>query len=214
MLALSVDQQTALAQRAVMRRFFIWFDARNIITGDPEPVGFWDDVGDIEHSGRVYHGSGSVIQVSTLSAKGDMSIPGLQLTLSGIDPNSIALVRGESIAQVPVEVLLGIFDVGNHALVGSLFTYFTGFVDDCDIRTPEGGGTSTIIFTCESTSRALTIKRTATRSQACAQERDPTDTFYNDTAAQRDKPLYFGRKAPVEASTMNRAASLARGGPG
>lgn len=198
MLALTVEQQTALAQRAVMRRFFIWFSARNIVTGDPEPVGFWDDVGDIEHGGRVYHGSGSVIQISTLSAKGNLSIPGLQLTLSGIDPNSIALVRGESIAQVPVEVLIGIFDVADHELIGGLFPYFTGFVDDCDIHTPEGGGSSTIVFTCESTSRALTIKRTATRSQASHKERDATDTFYDDTAAQREKPLYFGRKAPID----------------
>lgn len=196
MLALTGPQRTALEDRVVMRRIFIWCDARDPDTGDPSPAGFWDDVGDVTVDGRVYHGSGSVISISSLSAKGDLTIPGLQITLSGIDSEANLLVRGKSMAQAPIEVKLGIFDPASHTLIGSLFSHFTGFVDDCDIRTPEAGGTSEIVFTCESTSRALTVKRTSTRSQSTQHDRDPDDAFYDYTGAQRGKPLYFGMPTP------------------
>jgi hypothetical protein len=203
MLALTSAQSDALRGRAVMRRNFIWVEARNPTSGGPDPVGFWNDVGTVEHSGRIYHGSGNVISISTMNLKGDLTIPGLTISLSGIAPEVAALVRGEVIAQAPVEVLLGIFDVAAKAVIAPLIKRFDGFVDDVTIRTPEAGGPSTIELICESSARALTIKRTGTRSQSTQHERNPQDDFYMHTGEQREKPLYFGRKAPTDAARDN-----------
>lgn len=199
---LTVNQIAALASGRVMRRMFIYFSAHS--------VGFWDDIGDVELNGRIYHGSGSVIQIGSVAAKGDMTIPGIQIILSGVDTTSVGLVRGEEIAQTPVEVSVGIFNPSTHAVIDSLVPIFTGFVDNCEIETPASGGDSSITFTCESTSRALTAARTSTRSHATEIERDPTDTFYLDTGAQR-KPVYFGRKAPID--RVPRRTRDSSGGP-
>ncbi|MBN8959326.1 MAG: hypothetical protein J0H17_22670 [Rhizobiales bacterium] len=203
MLALSTEQRAALAGRAVMRRIFIWCDARDPVTGDPAPAGFWNDAHPVTLGSRTYHASGSIITVSSLGAKGDMTIPGLQVTLSGIDSAANNLVRGESVGQAPIEVHLGIFDVATKTIIGDLVPFFIGFVDDVDIQTPEAGGNSTITLTCESTSRALTKKGTATRSPGFSHARDAADDFYNYTAAQRTKPLYFGRKDPKPQGAYN-----------
>lgn len=196
MIALSSEQQEALASRHVMRRFFIWCEARDPDSGLPDPAGFWDDVGDITFAGRTYHGSGSVISIGVLGAKGDMTIPGLEIVLSGIDDPSNVVVRGKAIAQAPISVHVGIFDPANHTLIGSLVPYFVGFIDDCTIRTPEAGGNGQIVFTCESASRALTRTSELTRSHASEAERDSSDDFYKYANLAREVPVYFGRKAP------------------
>lgn len=192
MLALTSEQQEALAQRVVMRRDFIWCVARDPDTGDPVPVGFWNDIGTVEIAGRTYVGSGPIIQIGTLSAKGDASIPGLTVTLSGLKAEVAALIRGEVVGQAPIEVLLGIFDVESRLIIPPLIPRFSGFIDDIDINT-DPGGAATVVLTCESTSRALTRKSTVTRSDASSRPRDPNDGFYKYTGAQRTKPLFFGR---------------------
>jgi hypothetical protein len=195
MLDLSTDQQAALAARSVMRRFFIWVDALDL-DGTPDPAGFWDDVGTIDHDLRTYYGSGGLIQISTLAAKSDMSIPGLSVTLSGISLEANDLVRARLLAQRPISVSMGIFDPADHALIGSLIPRFVGKIDDIEIATPEAGGKNIITLTCESTSRALTIKRTDTRSQSTLSQRRANDGFYNFTAGQATKAIYFGRQGP------------------
>jgi hypothetical protein len=193
MLNLTSDQQTALQQRSVMRRFFIWCDAVDL-DGSPDPAGFWDDVGTIDLDARTYYGSGALIQISSLSAKSDMSIPGLVVTLSGILLEANDIVRARRLGQCPIEVSMGIFDPSDHALIGPLIPRFVGKIDDIEITTPQAGGKNTITMTCESSSRALTIKRTETRSQASLSQRLSNDGFYNYTAGQAVKTLYFGRK--------------------
>lgn len=191
MLALTNDQRTALAQRHVMRRFFIWFDALDE-NGDPDPVGFWDDVGTVELDSRVYTGSGNVISVETLNATGDLSIPGLKIVLSNIETAALSLVRGYTIAQRPVTVSLGIYNITTRALITPIYTFFRGFVDDIDVDIPKSGERSSVTLICESVSRALTVKSVDTRSAASCARRAPADKFYDWTAGQADRVIYFG----------------------
>lgn len=199
MLTLTADQRTALRQRQVVRRLFVWCEARDPETGDPAPAGYWNDVGDVVNSGRTYHGAGSVISVASLGVKGDFTIPSLTVTLLGLDAQANTMLRGSSIAQAPIEVKIGLFNPDTRVLLPPLFNYFVGLVDDVAFPTPEEGGDSVINLICRSTSRTLTLKRTATRSLATSIERDAADQFYAYAGVQR-RPLYFGRKAPAGAS--------------
>lgn len=194
MLDLSTAQREALASGRVMRALFLWCDALDPDTGDPSPAGFWTGAGPIEVGGRTYHGSGTLIRPEPLSAVSDMSIQGLKVTVSGLAPETNALVRGSTVGQRPIELHTGIFDPQTHALIGDLIPRFIGIVDDVEIVTPEAGGEGGIALICESHARALTIKRTDTRSSASQHQRDPDDDFYKYTGAQRAKPIYFGRK--------------------
>lgn len=192
MIALTGPQQAALALGHVQRRIFVWCNALTS-GGAPDPVGFWNDVGTVVHGGRTYHGSGSLVQVQALASSSDMSIPGLRVVLSGLPPEVAVLVRGSIVGQRPIEVLVGIFDVANHALIGGLVPRFIGVVDDVEITTPAAGGDATVSLTCESTSRALTISRTGTRSNSTQHERDATDDFYQYTSLIRERRVLFGR---------------------
>lgn len=196
MLNLTTPQREALAGRHVKRRLFIWVESRTP-EGDPDPVGFYDDVGDIIYLGRTYHGSGNVIEVGTVSARSDMSVPVMVLTLSGVEEAALVLVKGTVIEQAPITVQVGLFNPTTRQIIPPLLPHFKGFVDNARITTPEVGGESRMEITCESRSRALTQGRTDTRSDASSRIRDPADTFYADTAVQRTKPTYFGAKAPT-----------------
>lgn len=192
---LTVDQRAAAAARIVKRRLFIWCEAFDLDTGDPDPLGLWDDVGVVEYLGRTYYGSGTVAKVSSVAARGDLTIPGITITLSGIAIETVDLVKARGVQQAPISVKIGIWNWQTQQLLPPLRRFFTGKVDDVKINTPEGGGASTIDFICESTSRMLTVSRTDTRSSASARLRHADDAIYDFSGAQRDKPLYFGRVA-------------------
>ena len=196
MLSLTAAQQTALAKRHVMRRLFLWVEALDPDTGAADPAGFWNDAGTVTVGARSYTGSGTVIGVASLSATSDLTIPGLRITLSGLEASVSALIRGSTVGQRPIELHAGIFDTETRALVGDLIPRFVGIVDDVEIETPRAGSAGAVTLICESTSRALTIRRTETRSEATQHQRDPNDDFYRYTGLQRGKPLYFGRPDP------------------
>lgn len=196
MLSLTSDQQAALARRSVKRRLFIWCEARDPDTGAADPVGFWDDLGVVELDGRIYNGSGNVVSVSTISARGDLTIPGMTVTISGVAAEAAALVRGSSVGQAPISVKLGLYDVTQQQVLLPLLPFFDGRIDKVEIETPPAGDVSTIRMICESTSRALTIQRPDTRSAASLKALWPSDLFYDYTGLQREKPLYFGKAAP------------------
>lgn len=196
MLTLTAGQLTALAAGRCVRRTFIWVEPRDPSSPGVDAVGFWDDVGNVLIGSRTYIGSGTLFRVESLSAKSDASIPNLTITLSGISSTVINAVRGNEISQARIEVSIGIYDVTTRALEGSLIPRFIGVIDSAEIRTPAAGDTSSIIFTCESISRALTIRNTQTRSGPTQKERSATDLFYDYTGAQRERTIYFGRRDP------------------
>jgi len=196
MLPLTGAQITALQSRQVKRRTFIWCEALDFDGETVVPTGFWDDVGPITIGPRTYYGSGNLIQVNTLSAKSDMTIPNIQIVLSAIQTEAVSLLRGYMLAQRPIEIALGIYDITTDLILPPLIRRFIGKVDAVEIHTPESGGTSSISLTCESTSRALTIKRTETRSPSSLTQRNPSDTFYQFTSGQSEQSVYFGRARP------------------
>lgn len=196
MLTLTAGQLAALAAGRCVRRTFIWCEPRDPSSPGVDAVGFWDDVGNVTIGARTYIGSGTLARVETLSAKSDVTIPNLVITFSGISSAVINAVRGNEISQAKIEVSLGIYDMTTRALEGGLIPRFVGVIDSAEIRTPAAGSTSDIIFTCESISRALTIRNTQTRSGPTQKLRSASDLFYDYTGAQRERTIYFGRRDP------------------
>jgi hypothetical protein len=202
MLALTGAQITALQSRMVKRRTFIWCEALDYDGVTPAYAGFWDDVGAVTIGPRTYYGSGNLIQVNTLSARSDMTIPSVQVVLSAIQTEAVSLIRGYMLAQRPIEIALGIYDLATDTILPPLIRRFIGKVDAVEVQTPEAGGTSSITLTCESTSRALTIRRTETRSPSSLAQRNPADEFYKFTSGQSEQAIYFGRARPGAAPAI------------
>ena len=166
--------------------------------------------GSVSVGGRTYTGSGNLITISSLAFVGNLSIPGLTITISAITAEAVNLVRGLKIKQRPVEVLIGLYDPATKEIVDGLIPYFTGKIDDVRIKTPEAGGDSSIEIICESTSRALTIPRTDTRSDACHKRLFPTDDGFKYVGIQREKPIYFGMLDPKKAAKREKRRKARR----
>lgn len=198
MRALTSGQIEALASRSVMRRLFVWVEPKDMATGDPAPVGFWDDVGSVQLAGdgRTFHGSGTLRDVSALSFASNYTVPGMVVVLGGLQDAVNETVRTYRMAQAPIEVMIGIFDIALHALIDDPVTIFRGYVDDVAVKTPAAGGVATIELTCESMSRQLTVSRPGTRSPALQRARLASDGFYDVVAQQPEQRLYFGSKGP------------------
>jgi hypothetical protein len=126
-----------------------------------------------------------------------LTIPSLTITLSPLDPSVANLVRGSAISQAPITVHIGIYDVDSREILPPLIPRFVGVVDEPDVKTAAAGDKSTVVLVCESTSRALTIRRSDTRSGPSQLERDDTDAFYSYTGGMVEKTIYFGRKGPT-----------------
>lgn len=193
---LTSDQLDALQKRNIMRRMFVYVDALDPDTGDPSPAGFWDDLGTVTVDGKDYTGSGNVMEIASISAKSDLSIAPMVVTLSGIASAAAHLVRGETVGQRPISLAIGIFDVDTRQVIGSLVPMFNGYIDDVEIKTPQHSNTSQIVLTCESVARELTIKSTDTRSHESQMIRKSGDLFFKYTEGVREQVLYFGRKEP------------------
>lgn len=197
MFALTAAQTLAIQNPNVKRRLFIWCDAIDPDTLLPDPAGFWDDVGNITYLGKLYYGSGQVIRVTSIPARGDLTVPGITISLVGVSVEVIDLTRASGLDQAPIEVKIGLFNTSTHELLEPLLPFFDGFVDNVKIPTPEAGGDSVIELVCESTSRQLTAARTTTQTDTNCRKRYSTDAFYAYGAVQMTKPLYFGRAAPT-----------------
>ena len=196
MLTLTAGQLAALAAGRCVRRTFIWCEPRDPSSPGVVGTGFWDDLGIISVAGRSYNGSGTLARVESLSAKSDASIPNLVITLSGISPSVNNAVRAKDVSQARIEVAIGVFDPVTRAVIDGLIPRFVGVIDGVEIRTPVPLDSSEIIFTCESVSRALTIRNTQTRSTPTQKERSATDKIFDYCGQQRERTIYFGRREP------------------
>lgn len=181
---LSGAQQTALAQRHVMRRLLLIVD----------DTGFWDDLGTISVNGQSYTGSGALGEAVTVSGKADLQITPLILQLSGISQAVANLIRGAVVGQEDVTLAIGIFDPDSKAIIGSPIPMFRGYLDDVPIITPPSGGACTVSLTCESIARELTVKSTDTRSNDSQKTRLAGDLFYKYTDQVREHHVFFGSK--------------------
>jgi hypothetical protein len=121
---LTTGKSEALSSRAVMRRLLVWVEPKLFSTGAAAPVGFWDDVGTVTLAGdgRTFHGSGTLRDVSALTYTSNFTVPGMVVVLGGLQDAVNETVRTYNMAQAPVEVMLGIFDVGARALIAGMST--------------------------------------------------------------------------------------------
>lgn len=191
---LSAAQETALAEGHVMRRLFFECEALDEL-GAPDTARLWDDVGPVTVESKTFDGSGTLGRIESIAATSDLSVTPMIAVLSGISPEATALARNSQIAQRPTRVWIGIYNTTTRAIVGSLIKMFEGVADDAEIKTPESGGVGSIVLTCESIGRELTIRSTDTRSHESQKKRSATDTFLKYVEGVPEWHIFFGRKS-------------------
>lgn len=171
-----------------------WFEVRcllKITLDSPEaPFCIWDDVGNIAVGGDTYFGAAGRFTAQAATSTKDQSVRNLDVTLSGLDADALALISASNWHQRPILVQRAIIAIGAPQVL-NLMPEFSGFLDQAIIReTP--GGTSTMIFRCESASRAFDRGNARKRSDADQRLRDASDGFFKFAATAVSRPIEWG----------------------
>lgn len=202
---ISTANQTALAQRALVARDFLWIVARDRITGDPVPVGFWSDVENVSSVpvinpdtlttvSRSYYGAGGLISIDDIPAVSSIQVQDVHIRMSQLDEQVANAVRGYDTKQARVEVHRGLFDPVSRQLVAPAFIRFVGFVNLVEIHTGSENQDGYVDITCVSHTQELTRANPSTRSHADQQVRAPGDAFLKDAAVVGDWEFQWGEQ--------------------
>jgi len=193
MRAISVENQAALAARALVARDFLWFTARDRDTGNPVSVGFWSDIENVSSvpiidpntgglTSRSYYGAGSLIAIDDIPSVSAVQVQDIRIRMSQLDDAVNAVVRGYDTKQARVEIHRGLFDPVSRKLVAPAYVRFIGFVNVVEVKTGAENEDGYVELTCVSHTQELIRANPATRSHADQQVRAPGDTFFIDAA--------------------------------
>ena len=200
---ISAANYTALQQRILMPRDFIWFVVRNRTDGSPVTDGYWSDIGSITAdvidpdtggiSTRTWAGAGSLIAISDIPLVSNITVQNITVTLSQVADRVQNLVRGYDCKQGRVEIYRGLFDPGSRTMVAPAIPRFVGTIDEAPITTPKEGDSGDVSLSCTSNTVELTRSNPDTRSDASQKLRNATDDFFHDAAVVGEWNHFWGR---------------------
>ena len=163
------------------------------------PVRVWSGEGTIQISGEDFIGVGDRGIAENTGATIGSSASGLTLTLSGVDPDALALINATGLKGSPCQIWRLIFDGTGTSLLDAQ-TFSRGRVDD--VSTNETvGGEAKISVAIEGAARGLGRRSGRLRTDADQRLIDSTDGGYRQISYAGQKTLYWGGKKPTNAGT-------------
>lgn len=167
------------------------------LNSDENSLRVWGGGGPIEIAGEIYQGIGDRgLAQQTAGAIGGVA-QGLQLGLSGIEPEILEHFDGDEVKGASVVVRRLIFGSdGKTLLDASIFD--RGRVDAVDTSEVVGGAAA-IILAVETAARGLGSSSARQRSDSDQRLISATDGYFKNTAFAGQKKLYWGGRRPVTA---------------
>lgn len=163
------------ARRGSRVRLLLWAVPKNRATGLPEPIGLWTGSDarsfTIDGSPRPYAGAGGILQIAPIVSAVGTDIRTQRVTLSGVFPEVMEIIRQHDPRNAPVEIHRAVYDPGTLQLIDAPHRLFKGWIDKLKDTRPEEGGMATVELSLVSTARALTRTLTAKISDASQQRR-------------------------------------------
>ena len=208
---ISAANITALQNRILMPRDFIWFVVRDRTTGAAVTDGYWSDIGEISAQyvdpdtggvgTRTWVGAGSLISISDIPLVSSLTVQNITVTLSQVADRVNNLVRGFDCKQGRVEIYRGLFDPATRQMVAPAEPRFIGTIDEAPITTPAEGEDGDVTLTCTSNTQELTRTNPDTRSDASQKLRNINDGFFNDVSVVGTWQQFWGQEGgPVRAA--------------
>lgn len=175
------------------------------IACDP-PVRVWGGYHEITLGGNTFDpiGDRGLVQV-TGGALGDAA-QNITLSLSGIDPETLALLDAAEVSGAPVVLWQLIFSGDGNTLL-SANVWARGRLDQLESE-EEIGGTAAITAQLETAAKGLGRRGARMRSDADQRLIDADDGFFRNVSYAGEKTLYWGGRRPA------RAGSALGGGSG
>jgi len=202
---LSSANLSALADRAIVARDFLWIVARDRTSGESVADGLWSDAGTITADvinpdtglsvSRTWYGSGTLIQIDDIPLVANVTVQQIAIRMSQINARVETLIRQYDVRQGRVEIYRGLFNPSTRALVAPAPCRFVGFVDQCEIKTPRAGEVGEVVLTCTSHTQEMTRSNPDTRSHESQTRRSATDDFYRDVSVVASWEMFWGRSS-------------------
>jgi len=204
MRGISAANYTALQNRVLLPRDFVWFVVRDRTTGAPVTDGYWSDIGPITAdvidpdtggtSTRTWVGAGSLISISNIPLVSNLTVQNVTVTLSQVADRVNQLVRLYDCKQGRIEIYRGLFDPNSRVMVAPAEPRFVGTIDEAPINTPAEGEDGDVQLACTSNTAELTRSNTDTRSDASQKRRNPVDEFFQDVAVVGGWQQFWGKE--------------------
>lgn len=162
-------------------------------------VRVWGGWHPLTFDGRTFDpiGDRGLVQV-TGGALGDAA-QNITLTLSGIDPETLALLDAEGLSGAPAVLWRLIFDQSGNTLL-DLHVWARGRLDTIE-RDEEIGGEAAITAQLETAAKGLGRRGARMRSDADQRLIDPADGFFKNVSFAGEKQLYWGGRRPARAGS-------------
>lgn len=157
---------------------------------DSGTVRFWTGYGDINASGNLWIGSGSIMAISSSQEVTDLSANGLTLTFSGLDSSFIAIALQQNYRGRSAKLYLGALDSDNQP-ISDLYQVFAGRMDIMTIQ--ENGSTATLTISVENV--LIDLERPRTRKYTNEEQlaRFSGDNSLEGVANLADRQISWGR---------------------
>jgi len=175
-------------------------------------VRVWGGWHEITFDGRTFDpiGDRGLVQVAG-GALGDAA-QNITLSLSGIDPETLALLDADGLSGAPAVLWRLIFDQSGNTLL-DFHVWARGQIDTVE-RDEEIGGTAAITLQLETAAKGLGRRGARMRSDADQRLIDLADGFFKNVAFAAEKTLYWGGRRPSRAGSVLTGGSGGGGGGG
>ncbi|RBO54070.1 hypothetical protein DSD19_06310 [Rhodovulum sp. BSW8] len=155
-------------------------------TGD---VAMFTGYGSVTWDGVTYVGAGQALSIGEASVTSEDDIPGMSITLSGLDPEVIALAELEEFQRRRVTVLLGLFD--GEGQIETADVLWEGIADTMESDDSPDAATTTLGM--EPRSMELGRKYPFYYLPEDQQRRFPGDRFFDLVQAIQNREDTWGR---------------------
>jgi len=157
-----------------------------------DPVYAWGGIGALSWNGKTWLGVGNMGEIGAIQADAKGSIPSLDISLLGIEPNILGSATAQKYRGRSGRVWLACFDE-NMAMVGVPALYFAGEISTMSLIDAADRRIKVLI---DSRMAILKQNKPRYRTDEDQQRRVSGDLFFNFTPAVINKTIYWGLKAP------------------
>ena len=170
----------------------------------------WTGAGNYTLDGLVYTGVGTLGNISEIEEGKAITANGINLSLSGIPSDMIALTLTEKYRGRSAFVRMVLFDLSTLAAIADPVMIFAGRIDTMSIS--DGGDSSSISLACES--RLVDMDRARERRYTDEDQKElhPGDTSFRYVDGLQDKQIEWGQKTNAGASAKTISFPMYHGG--
>jgi hypothetical protein len=155
-------------------------------------VRIWTGIGDLTYDSEAYIGTGTLVGVSAVSERTDLSANGVTLSLSGVPSDLISTALGQMQQGRACTVWMDLLNISTGAIINNPYELFAGFSDVTIIT--EQAETATITIQAEN--RLVDLERPRIRRYSDEDQKSDTanvaDIGFEFVPGLQDKVLKFG----------------------